>query len=308
MSNQSWILEIAKQLQPHHRVADAHRLALMEVTSTGEYRRFLERVYGFETAIELVAATIPGLQNAVSGASRRAARLHEDLIALGATPAGIAALPRPNVTARTASECLGWLLVIERHVLLAGLARRYLAGKLPAALDIASRYLDTHPDGGRRYRVFGDVLDDCIHRGIAEPAAILAAATQAFEVQRRWYSRLAQLARSGVRSYGHREVKPRATPELALRPDPPAVRVDNTLRDVQPEPGGAPALGGRLVRLEQRGQQVGLDPRPGVLDREQHVRIAAGTGDRHPVTRPAELDRVPEEVPEQLQHAVAVAP
>lgn len=188
----SWIYRLGDLTRGHHAAADAQRLAIMDVRSTTQYRRFLERIWGFESGVEASASAAPGVEQALRGARTRAGRLYDDLLALGDTPLDIASLPVVTIELRTSSEALGWLLVIERHVLLAGLVRRSLAYSL-RDFTTASRYFATHPDGGRRFRDLGDTVTGCIAGGHAQPEAILTAARAAYEAQGQWYSRIQRL-------------------------------------------------------------------------------------------------------------------
>jgi heme oxygenase len=195
--NSSWLYRLGQQTVAQHATADAHRLALMNVTSSSQYRGLLERIYGFEAAVETQASAI-GLSAAVAGARLRVGRLHRDLLALGRNDLEIAMLPTATVVLHGAAEALGWLFVIERHVLLAGLIRRYLTGELHLGLSTARAYLDTHLDGGRRFRDFSDVVTDAVARGDVRPDALLAAARAAFDAQRQWYGRSAPRRRQST--------------------------------------------------------------------------------------------------------------
>lgn len=186
----SWLHRVVSQTRAHHAAADAQRLAIMDASSPAHYRAFLERVWGFESWVEMRASSIEGLELAAAGARLRVARLHEDLVGLGLTPLDVASLPHASFEIPSLPEGLGWLLVIERHVLLAGLIRRHLASELGEPFVSASRYLAAHRDGGTRMRELGDVLADAIMRGRARPEAIVAAARVAFEAQLHWYSRV----------------------------------------------------------------------------------------------------------------------
>jgi heme oxygenase len=185
-------------MRAYHAAADTQRLSVMEIGSTARYRTFLERVWGFESSVEMQASSIGGVELAAAGARLRIGRLYEDLIALGLTPVEIAGLPQAKVEIREAREAFGWLLVIERHVLLAGLIRRYLASQLREAVAGASRYFDTHRDAGRRVRELGDVIGDAIGQERAGVDAIIAAQRVAFETQHPWYSRTSRVRHATV--------------------------------------------------------------------------------------------------------------
>src|SRR6185312_4863760 len=142
-SSKSWLNSLGRQTVQHHALVDAARLAILDVTSEAKYRLFLERIYGFEAAVECQVSGVRGLEVALYGARARLARLHQDLVVLGHDASAIAALAQPTVTVQHSSDALGWLFVIERHVLLAGLIRRVVATQAPA-LARATGYFATH--------------------------------------------------------------------------------------------------------------------------------------------------------------------
>lgn len=188
MAATSWLARLGSLTATYHSTADAQRLAVLDVASAAQYRAFLERVYGFESAVELCASSLPLVADAASGARARIGRLHQDLLALGLTEVYIASLPHALVVGRTAAEALGYLFVVERHTLLAGLIRRSLQPRLDAFLR-ARAYFDAHTDGGKHLREFGEALTGSLTRKEARPDAILAAARRAFDTQQHWYAR-----------------------------------------------------------------------------------------------------------------------
>jgi len=196
----SWVLaRLGQDTRQLHVHADTDRLAVIDCPSDDAYRRYLARVHGFESAVVLAVAPVDGLAIAGAGAWLRLERLRQDLIALG-VPQPMA-LPHAGVHIKTSAQALGWLFVIERHVLLAGLVRRILEAQLPEVAH-ASRYFATHPEGGSRVRAFGDVLAECVRDGAAHPDAICSAAAYAFEMQHQWYARMSLLrARTASEPY-----------------------------------------------------------------------------------------------------------
>jgi heme oxygenase len=194
------LIRLAQQTRAHHAHADADRLALMDVFSELEYRSFLSRVYGFEAAVAQAMACVPELERHGSTARTKVERLHADLVALGLGVDEVAALPKCTlVSVRTPAQALGWLFVVERSTLLAGLIRRYLVGRLPELISVASGYLSASGDrAGERFRELGDLLGRCAQRGIARPDAVAVAAAFAFQTQHRWYARGARLRASSI--------------------------------------------------------------------------------------------------------------
>ena len=190
-SSQSWLQCLGLHTVQHHAPADTARLTVLDEPSVTRYRSFLARIYGFEAAVECQVSGVRGLEVALYGARARLARLHQDLGALGLDAAAITALPRATVAVHDTSAGLGWLFVIERHVLLASLIRRVLEAESPA-LARATAYFATHADGGVRLRDFGDVLRSAITYRHARPDQLVAAARRAFEAQQQWYVRSTQ--------------------------------------------------------------------------------------------------------------------
>lgn len=170
-------------------MADRARLAVLDARSLTSYRSALGRIYGFEAAVECQVSGIKGLEVALHGARARLARLHQDLTALGLDHAAIAALPQASVTIRDTSDALGWLYVIERHVLLAGLIRRSLLTTCPAAVH-AMAYFETHADGGMRLRDFGDIVRSAFTHRHARADLLVSSARRAFDAQHHWYARI----------------------------------------------------------------------------------------------------------------------
>jgi heme oxygenase len=190
-SSQSWLQAVGLHTVQHHARADAARLSVLDMTSPAHYRSYLARIYGFEAAVECQVSGVRGLEVALYGARARLARLHQDLVALGLDAAAIAGLPRATVTVRDTSDGLGWLFVIERHVLLASLIRRALETASPAFAR-ATAYFATHADGGVRMRDFGDILRSSITHRHARSDLLVASARRAFEAQQHWYARSTQ--------------------------------------------------------------------------------------------------------------------
>ena len=195
MAATSWLARLGSLTASYHSTADSQRLAVLDVGSVAQYRAFLERIYGFESAVELCASAIPLVADAASGARARIGRLHQDLLALGLTESWIANLPHAFVAGGTASEALGYLFVVERHTLLAGLIRRTLAPRLRDAFPHARAYFDAHTDGGKHLREFGECVTGSLTRKEVRPDAILAAARRAFDTQQQWYARTNRRAR-----------------------------------------------------------------------------------------------------------------
>src|SRR6185503_6957999 len=77
-----------------------------------------------------------------------------------------------------------------------------------------------------------------------------------------------------------------------LRPDVPAVRLDDALRDREPEPGAAPAGKPAIELLEDLVLVAPRQPRPVVGDLHRHRFVGRGRQDANGTGRRRVLDRV----------------
>ena len=97
----------------------------------------------------------------------------------------------------------------------------------------------------------------------------------------------------------------------ALRRDRAAVKLDQVAGDREPDPEPALRARRRAVGLaeavEDVGEELGRHARARVADLDRELALAAGEGDRHAPVRRRELDRVRDEVPDDLLQAVGVA-
>src|SRR5262249_39162902 len=111
------LARLDQETRHRHAFADADRLALVTSTVTAdEYRRFLERVYGFEAAVETAIQMTPGLGEVIDLRSRVQLRLlKSDLTVLGVT--NLARLPRCKSVApfHAHHDALGWMYVLDRN-------------------------------------------------------------------------------------------------------------------------------------------------------------------------------------------------
>ncbi|MBA3394346.1 MAG: biliverdin-producing heme oxygenase [Deltaproteobacteria bacterium] len=191
MQNPPWMLvRIALETRHHHTQADEDRLTLMDACSPAEYRAFLARTYGFESVVEAAMVGIPGPVGALVASRAKTALLRQDLEALGVKPAELDQLPRCTTVKviATPSQALGYLFVLERHTLLAGLIRRQLARRLPAEIKAASRYLAAYGGSpGLHLRQLGDALGAQARIAANAPSRIVTAANEVFRSQRQWY-------------------------------------------------------------------------------------------------------------------------
>ena len=177
---------LAQQTQRHHAAADGDRLAIMERPTRERYRELLVQIYCFEAPIEAAWIATEGLDRRILRSHLKASRLAGDLDALGVAAHAAAVVDVPHFEAP--ADALGWLWVLHRNTLLHGLIHRYLLTELVDTARSAGAYLSAF-DGraGALMRELGAALDRVARRvSIAE--RILAAANEAFRVQRQWYS------------------------------------------------------------------------------------------------------------------------
>ena len=181
-----WMLvRLALDTSLHHQPADDDRLAAIDIKSVGEYVTFLRRVYGFEAAVEEAIAGV-GLEPMITHGRFKAPLLRSDLEALH-VPCDV---PRAQVVVRSAAHAIGWLFVVERHTLLAGLICRHIQRTLLAA---PTAYLSAYGDTlGIRFRALGDALGAYAQRH--SPRTIVSGALEAFRAQRQWYQHGSQPA------------------------------------------------------------------------------------------------------------------
>jgi heme oxygenase len=177
-------LRLGLETQAYHTAADTDRLAVMEAPTIAVYRACLARIFGFESVVEAALAT--ALDPAIARTRAKAHWLHRDLEALGMTAAELDMLPRCPVRLTSPTHALGWLFVVERHTLLAGLIRRQLEHRFGGALPAS--YLAAYGETpGARFRALGEALDEHASHEPLRPGLVVAAATEAFRCQRQWY-------------------------------------------------------------------------------------------------------------------------
>jgi len=181
------LVRVALETARHHSGADEDRLAALEITTAEDYRTFLARIHGFEAAVEATLRRVADLDPSFVRERQKAGYLQHDLRALGMPAESIATLPQPSTIAvRNGAQALGWMFVLERQTLLAGQIRRYLLRTLGESIEPACSYFGAYGDTpGAKFRAFGAAL--CAYAHLHAPAAIVAAANEAFRAQRHWY-------------------------------------------------------------------------------------------------------------------------
>ena len=182
-----WMLvRLGLETTMHHAPADDDRLVALSIRTVGEYRAFLVRVFGFEAPIEEAVARVSELEIRFLRERSRMALLRRDLVELGYSELQFSHFARaPGIAIRTAAEALGWMFVLERQTLLAGLLKRQIQQVLGS--DTPVGYLGASGDRpGARFREFGAQLGELAR--MHSPAAIVDAANTAFRAQRQWYA------------------------------------------------------------------------------------------------------------------------
>jgi heme oxygenase len=173
------LVRLALDTSIHHQQADDDRLSGIGVRSGRAYCSFLQRVYGFEAAVEAAIAR-SGVESMFTHGRYKAALLRSDLAALR-VPADD--LPLAEISIRSPAHAMGWLFVLERHTLLSGLVRRHVQRTLvEPPVEYLSAYGDTP---GIRFRALGDALG--IYAQRHTPRSIITGANEAFRAQRSWY-------------------------------------------------------------------------------------------------------------------------
>ncbi|MBA3460864.1 MAG: biliverdin-producing heme oxygenase [Deltaproteobacteria bacterium] len=190
------LVRVALETSNHHAAADEDRLTALDIETVDDYRSFLTRIYGFEVEVEAALAKVVDLDAAFVRDRAKTARLHHDLVVLGLTSEDIIPMPKVStLTIRNAAQALGWMFVLERHTLLAGLIRRHVVRTLGYEILPGTSYLAAYGDTpGARFRAFGAAL--CAYAHTYPPASIVLAANEAFRAQRQWYATHAAFARS----------------------------------------------------------------------------------------------------------------
>ena len=228
------LVRLALETRQHHAEADADRLALMEVRAASEYRAFLARIYGFEVAVETAVEHLPEPDRTFFLTRAKRGQLINDLVALGMSEVEIEMLPVCGVRITSVAQALGWMFVVERQSLLAGLISRHLERTCPAWIARAGSYLGLYAEStGARFRAFGAACCEHVKRSSAQPGPIASAANEAFRVQHKWYR--ASLMHEQLRARLEDPTKPRvietAMPGPASTPAPTepveAARIEN---------------------------------------------------------------------------------
>jgi heme oxygenase (biliverdin-IX-beta and delta-forming) len=198
------LARLNEETQIHHADADADvdRYLFCANVTTGDYRTYLQRVYGFLVPLEAALATAPELDTVIDAKGRaKSALLAHDLFALGMTMDEVNALPQcmSIPTFRGPAAALGWMYVIERPLLASAVIRGHLASYLPTEMATASTYLMCYAGQvGAMWRELGVAMEH-VAGSPAVADRIVVAAHEAFRTLHRW--RTQDLGRSSVIRY-----------------------------------------------------------------------------------------------------------
>ncbi|NGM19595.1 biliverdin-producing heme oxygenase [Roseomonas stagni] len=187
-------LRLRQETRAEHERIEANsrfsRLMAPDLTMA-EYRLLVARLHGhhapLEAALEAMAHRLPACLALHRRLNRRVA-LADDLVALGFTPADIAALPRCEALAiRSVEQALGALYVLEGSTLGGQLIARHLRATLGiGAADGAAHVVPYGPETGTLWRDFRLALDAGADAAQFDPDAVIAAARRAFDRLDRW--------------------------------------------------------------------------------------------------------------------------
>ena len=198
------LARLNEETQIHHADADTDvdRYLFCANVTVGDYRTYLQRVYGFLVPLETALATAPELDSVIDAKGRaKSALLAHDLFALGMTMDEVNALPQCTSipTFRGPAAALGWMYVTERPLLASAVIRGHLASYLPTEMATASAYLMCYAGQvGAMWRELGLAMEH-VAGSPAVSDRIVVAAHEAFRTLHRW--RTQDLGRAGAIRY-----------------------------------------------------------------------------------------------------------
>lgn len=182
------IARLALETSMHHCAADESRLRGLSMSTLDAYRGFLARIFGFEAVVERTLVPLANRDRAWVQSRMRSELLRSDLRVLGVADTEIAAMPAaPALHIPSFAHGLGWLYVLERHTLLAGLVVRQLERVLGIGISGATRYLGACGERpGAAFSALGDMLGRLATKHA--PELMVQGANDAFRAQHQWYA------------------------------------------------------------------------------------------------------------------------
>lgn len=212
-----WIFDrLSVETAMHHAAADDDRLSALNLSRLDAYRSFLARVYGFESVVEQAILRLARTERAWLQPRMRGELLRSDLSALGVGESALARTPSATgLHIPSLAHGLGWMFVLERQTLLAGLIRRQLERTIGKSLGGATRYLGACGERpGASLRAFGDMLAK-LARAHA-PLSMVHGANEAFRAQHLWYAPQPCIPLREPRSAVRAEAVADETPAVAI--------------------------------------------------------------------------------------------
>lgn len=168
--------------------ADAELIALLGPATAADYRRFVERTFGFVAPLEHSLYATAGLDKLVDlRRFRKQTLLRADLLGFGLKHDEIEALPRCAIP-RFESPCaaLGWAYVIERSTLSFVNLFPHLASVIPGDVAYTATYLRAHRSAaGENWKAFVAAINS-IAAHTVEADLLITAAKAAFHTHRGW--------------------------------------------------------------------------------------------------------------------------
>ncbi len=176
--------------QAHHARAEASLPLMDEGLTVDRYRQMLARLLGFYAPLEQRLAGADWSRIGLDPAQRRKSPLLvADLRALALTDAQITALARCEELpeARSLSDALGCLYVLEGATLGGQLVRRHVAARLGLGPQNGCAFFAAYGDAvGPMWREYQQRLATLVDGGEAAADAVVNAARRTFDALTRW--------------------------------------------------------------------------------------------------------------------------
>ena len=176
--------------QAHHARAEASLPLMDEGLTVDRYRQMLARLLGFYAPLERRLAGADWSRIGLDPARRRKSPLLvADLRALALTDAQITALPRCEELpeARSLSDALGCLYVLEGATLGGQLVRRHVAARLGIGPQNGCAFFAAYGDAvGPMWREYQQRLATLVDGGEAAADAVVDAARRTFDALTHW--------------------------------------------------------------------------------------------------------------------------
>jgi heme oxygenase (biliverdin-IX-beta and delta-forming) len=179
---------LGRETDALHAEAEAELITLRGLATSADYRRFVERTFGFVAPLEQSLWATPGLDRLVDMRRfRKHVMLRADLQGFGLKHDEIDALPCCEVPCFESPDiALGWAYIVERSALAHVSLFRHLASVMPGAVAYTATYLRAHQGAaGEHWRRFVAAID-AVATDADKADALITAAKVAFRARRRW--------------------------------------------------------------------------------------------------------------------------